>query len=91
MSAAMPSTPGLTNRQALDPTDILTPAELAERLKVPLSWVFEKTRHRATVRDAEPLPCLRVGRYLRFHWPSVSAWLLRQTIGNRNNNCGHTK
>jgi hypothetical protein len=74
--------------ETLDPADILTPAELAKRLKVPQSWVFEKTRHRATVRDAEPLPCIRMGRYLRFHWPAVSAWLLRQ--GNSNNG-GHNK
>jgi hypothetical protein len=74
--------------ETLDPQDILTPGELAKRLKVSESWVFEKTRTRAAVRDAEPLPCLRVGRYLRFHWPTVSAWLLRQSNGN---NGGHKK
>jgi hypothetical protein len=56
-------------------TDLLTPAELAERLKVPKSWVFEQTRRRAKVRNANPLPCIRLGKYLRFSWIQVSDWL----------------
>ncbi len=61
---------------ALDPSDLLTPAQLAERLQVKVSWVFEQTRQRSAVRNKAPLPCIRMGKYLRFHWPSVSAWLL---------------
>jgi hypothetical protein len=56
-------------------TDLLTPAELAERLKVPTSWVFEQTRQRAKVRNANPLPCIRLGKYLRFSWPKVCEWM----------------
>jgi hypothetical protein len=56
-------------------TDLLTPAELAERLKVPKSWVFEQTRRRATVRNSRPLPCFRLGKYLRFSWPQVCEWM----------------
>ena len=55
--------------------DLLTPAELAERLKVPKSWVFEQTRQRAKVRNAKPLPCIRLGKYLRFSWPKVCEWM----------------
>jgi hypothetical protein len=55
--------------------DLLTPAELAERLKVPKSWVFEQTRRRAKVRNANPLPCIRLGKYLRFSWPKVCEWM----------------
>jgi excisionase family DNA binding protein len=51
--------------------DILTPEELAARLKVPDSWVYEKTRGRCR----NPIPCLRLGRYVRFDWTSVAAWL----------------
>jgi predicted DNA-binding transcriptional regulator AlpA len=65
----------------MNPQDILTPAELARRLKVPQSWVFEKTRK----RQKNPLPVFRIGRYVRFHWPDVAAWLdsTRPSAGNR--------
>jgi hypothetical protein len=55
----------------LDPRDIVTPAELAARLKVPESWIYEKTR----ARCQNPLPCLRIGRYIRFSWVAVAEWL----------------
>jgi excisionase family DNA binding protein len=51
--------------------DLLTPAELAERLKVPKSWVYEKTRG----RSRDPLPVMRIGKYMRFHWPEIETWL----------------
>ena len=50
----------------LEPGDILTPEELAERLKVPVSWVYKHVGR---------LPVLRCGRYLRFVWPEVCAWM----------------
>ena len=55
----------------MNPEHILTPQELAERLKVPLSWVFEKTR----ARCRNQIPCLRIGRYVRFDWTAVVTWL----------------
>lgn len=58
-----------------DPSDLLTPAQLAERLQVPKSWVFEQTRERAKVRSENPLPCIRLGKYLRFSWPQVCEWM----------------
>lgn len=61
-----------TNR--LEPGDILTPEQLAERLQVGLNWVYEKSRTRGK-HSGKPLPCLRMGRYLRFHWPDVCEWL----------------
>jgi hypothetical protein len=61
--------------EALNPSDILTPHQLAERLQVKPSWVFEQTRNRAKVRNANPLPCIRLGKYLRFSWSQVSHWL----------------
>lgn len=59
--AAMPVSP-----PRLEPGDILTPQELAKRLKVPLSWIY---------KNVGRLPVLRCGRYLRFCWPDVVAWL----------------
>jgi hypothetical protein len=62
----------------LEPSDLLTPEELAERLKVPKSWVFEQTRQRAKVRNDKPLPCIRLGKYLRFSWVAVCEWMAAQ-------------
>lgn len=67
-----PAVPSAT--PAVNPSDILTLAELAERLKVSERWVYEKSRRRCL----NPLPCIRIGRYLRFDWTSVSAWLRQQ-------------
>ena len=62
----------------IDPSQILTLAELAERLKVSERWVYEKSRRRCL----NPLPVIRIGRYLRFDWLEVSAWLRQQSSGS---------
>jgi predicted DNA-binding transcriptional regulator AlpA len=60
--------------------EVLTPEDLAKRLKVPVSWVYEQTRNRATVRaKSGPLPYKRMGKYLRFSWSEVVEWLEKQT------------
>ncbi len=53
--------------------DILTPRELSKRLKLPVSWIYEKSRKGGN--HGKPLPTLRCGRYLRFSWPDIVAWL----------------
>ena len=58
----------------LEASDILTPAELSQRLKVSLNWIYQQTRERGR-NGRKPMPCLRAGRYLRFSWPDVCAWL----------------
>jgi predicted DNA-binding transcriptional regulator AlpA len=55
----------------LRPEDILTSDELAAKLKVRKSWVYEQTRS----RSRNPLPRLNMGRYLRFDWTAVVQWL----------------
>jgi hypothetical protein len=69
----------LETKPALTPEDLLTPEQLAERLQVSKSWIFEQTRHRAKVRakNKPPLPCIRLGKYLRFSWVAVSEWLVQ--------------
>jgi hypothetical protein len=58
-------------------TELLTPEELAGRLKVPKSWVYEKTRG----RSRDPLPVMRIGKYMRFHWPDIVVWLRAHSEG----------
>jgi hypothetical protein len=55
--------------------EIIASAELARRYDVPLSWIQEGVRSRQT----DPIPCLRLGRYVRFEWdsPELNAWLER--------------
>ena len=65
----------LTDKQTFE---VLDAGELAKRWHVPESWVREQTRNRA----ADPLPCVRLGRYVRFEWDSprlVAWWAKRRT------------
>jgi excisionase family DNA binding protein len=50
---------------------LLTVSEIAEALKVPVSWVYERTRR----RGAEQIPHIKLGKYLRFEPASIRAWL----------------
>jgi excisionase family DNA binding protein len=45
-------------------SELLGPEELAERLKVPISWVYEQSRRNA-------IPTVRIGRYVRFRLVDV--------------------
>jgi predicted DNA-binding transcriptional regulator AlpA len=55
---------------------VLTVTEVADRLKIPPSSVYEMTRFRSCQNGRSPLPCRRVGRYLRFIATEIDAWLL---------------
>lgn len=50
---------------------LLRPEEVARLLSVKPSWVYEKVR-------AGELPCLHVGRHLRFTRAMVERWLAGQ-------------
>jgi hypothetical protein len=56
--------------------EVLTAEELAERWRVPESWVREQTRSRCT----DPIPHVRLGRYVRFSWgsPELNSWWARR-------------
>jgi excisionase family DNA binding protein len=64
---------------ATSPPVLLRPDEVAAKLNVPTSWIREKTRERARQRDGDPLPLIRLGKYVRFRWADVEAWLTRQS------------
>jgi excisionase family DNA binding protein len=50
-------------------TPLLTPAEAAQLLAVKPSWIYEAVR-------AGTLPCLRIGRHIRFTRVMLEEWLL---------------
>jgi excisionase family DNA binding protein len=50
--------------QGMLPPPLLTPDELAAELKVPVSWVYEKSRQ-------GEIPTHRIGRYPRFRLEEV--------------------
>jgi hypothetical protein len=55
------------------PWELIDSAELARRWNIPVSWVRSRTRG----RTLDELPCLRLGRYVRFRWgsPELECWL----------------
>jgi excisionase family DNA binding protein len=60
---------------------LLTVEEVAELLKVPVGWVYERTR----LRGINRLPGFRLGKYWRFSEGEVLDWLQRQrAVGHSN-------
>jgi len=58
--------------RALSETEsLLTVHEVAELLRVPASWVYERTRR----RGFEQLPHLKIGKYLRFRLSEIELYL----------------
>ena len=58
--------------------EVIDSSELAKRWGIPVTWVREQTRSRAT----DPLPHVRLGRYVRFEWNSpelIKWWDRRRT------------
>jgi excisionase family DNA binding protein len=53
---------------------LLTACEDADRLAVPERWVREHTR-------GGLIPHVRLGRYVRYDWDEVVAWLEDQKVG----------
>jgi excisionase family DNA binding protein len=50
---------------------LLTVQEVAELLRVPVSWVYERTRRRGTER----IPHVKMGKYVRFRPAEIEAYL----------------
>ena len=53
----------------------LTVGELAQKLRVPKSWVYSQTRK----TGAGSLPRIKLGKYLRFEWELIQQWAQDQT------------
>jgi excisionase family DNA binding protein len=57
--------------------ELLTVEEVAQLLKVPRSWVYERTRTRGDDR----LPFVKLGKYVRFEESQVWEYVRRQHRG----------
>ena len=57
--------------------EVLTSAELAQRLKVKESWVVDQSKRS---RTSDPIPIFRLGKHRRYRWgsPELNAWLDRR-------------
>ena len=54
--------------------ELLTINELADLLKIPVSWIYSRTR----IKSEESIPCVRIGKYARFDECEELEWLKRQ-------------
>lgn len=50
--------------------ELLTITEMAARLRVPISWLYSRTR----IKDSD-FPVVRVGKYCRFDPVAVLGWI----------------
>ena len=60
------------------PEALLTVEEVARRLRVPKSWVYEHTRPSSNPQ----IPHLKLGKYLRFRPPDIEDFV-RQGCGDQ--------
>jgi excisionase family DNA binding protein len=67
MSTARPVGAGVAETRRLD-GPLLRPEQAAELLNVKTSWIYEATR-------SNRLPCLRIGRHIRFTRAMLEEWL----------------
>ena len=60
---------------------VIDSPELAQRWNVPESWIRDSVRS----RSSDPIPCIRMGRYVRFEWDSaeLEAWFDRRREGKK--------
>jgi len=74
----MAGVPMVSQAAGFHAAELIDSTELAKRLRVPESWIRNRTRAR-TPRE-ERIPCLRLGRYVRFEWGSVPLleWLSKK-------------
>ncbi len=57
---------------------LLTLAEVADRLSVGKTWLYQRTKK-------NEIPVIRVGRFCRFRWSEILDWLeTQQNTGEKN-------
>jgi ParB/RepB/Spo0J family partition protein/excisionase family DNA binding protein len=73
-TSAILGDPKKNHREVNDSAELLTIKDVAQLLRVPVSWVYDRTRKRSLDR----LPGIRLGKYWRFRHDDVVAWLRHQ-------------
>lgn len=63
--------------------EILTIAQVAERLQLSPRRIYELTRERNRVNQKYPLPMIRIGRSVRFKAADIDGWIekLKDRVG----------
>lgn len=66
--------------------EIIDAKELAQRWRLPESWLRDRVR----TRSDDPLPHVKVGRYVRFEWgnPEPIQWRARHRVFKQARNGG---
>lgn len=54
---------------------LLTLTDLEKKTQLPKSWWYRRTRE----TGVDAVPRIKCGRYLRFEWAAVEAWLREQS------------
>ena len=78
MSLKTSDVPIVSHNNGNSSSEVIDAVELAARWRVPASWVRNRTRARTPAN--ERIPCIRLGRYVRFEWGSapLMAWYERR-------------
>jgi excisionase family DNA binding protein len=69
--SSVPASKRASTEAAREHPALLTVAEVAELLRVPVSWVYGRMRRRSTER----LPAYKLGKYWRFREAEILAWV----------------
>jgi len=59
--------------------EFLNVQELAEKLKVPVSWIYDRTRKGST----DQIPHYKVGKYIRFSEEEVLSYLQNKCVAEQ--------
>ena len=60
---------------------LLTAEQVGEMYQVPKTWVYGRTRK----RGSEKLPCVKLGKYVRFQQGAVEEYMEQHRVGAKTN------
>jgi hypothetical protein len=66
-----------STKNQINPDELLTGDELCRKLKVKKSFLYAPERR----RGPNAIPCVRIGKYLRYDLGAVRVWIERQNQG----------